>query len=195
MIMRKLVYLLPLFFIQIGFSQVYEAGLTYNLGNVIGENDEVFPIGGSNKNFGVIFKKNMNPRIAYRLGVNLIESDITQLAEVSAGIDFNFTDYNLIRTNSNKKQTAYLIFEVASIFYNTQTETKFAVALPLGIGYKQAITKRLTSSIEAKVRATFTDDLDNIKTNKSTLDAYYYIGASIYYTFGWPKGSKNQIRF
>ncbi|NIJ43782.1 hypothetical protein FHR24_000221 [Wenyingzhuangia heitensis] len=193
--MRKLVYLLLLFFIQIGFSQVYEAGITYNLGNVMGEKNQTFPITTSSKNWGIVLKKNMNPRIAYRFGLNLMESGVTQLAEISAGIDFNFKDYNLIRTNSTNKQTPYLILEAASIFYNTRTETKFAVVLPMGIGYKYGIGKNLAASLEAKVRAAFTDDLDNIETNKSTLDAYYYIGASIYYTFGWPKGSKNQIRF
>ncbi|GGF64946.1 hypothetical protein SAMN05444281_0636 [Wenyingzhuangia marina] len=193
--MRKLVYILTFLIANIGFSQVYEAGLTYNLGSVVGERNDAFPITTSNKNWGVVIKKNMNPRISYRLAVNLMESYNTQLAELSGGIDFNFTKYNLIRTGKIKKSTGYLIFEAATIFYNTRGKTKFSAALPIGIGYKQALTKRIVFSLEAKARVSFSDVLDNIKTNKSTLDAYYYIGTSIYYTFGWPRGSKNQIRF
>ncbi|MDO3694125.1 DUF6089 family protein [Wenyingzhuangia sp. chi5] len=197
--MRKLMYILTFLIANIGFSQVYEAGLTYNLGNVMGERNNAFPITSSYKNWGVVIKKNMNPRIAYRVAVNLMESShqnsTTQLAELSGGIDFNFTKYNLIRTGNIKKSTGYLIFEAATIFYNTDGKTKFSAALPMGIGYKQALTKRIVCSLEAKARVSFSDVLDNIKTNKSTLDAYYYIGASIYYTFGWPRGSKNQIRF
>ena len=193
--MRKLVYILTFLIANIGFSQVYEAGLTYNLGNIMGESNNAFPITSSNKNWGVIIKKNMNPRIAYRVGINLIKSYNTQLTELSGGIDFNFTKYNLIRTGNIKKSTGYLIFEAATIFYNTGDDIKFTAALPMGIGYKNALTKRIVCSLEAKARVSFSDALDNITTNKSTLDAYYYIGASIYYTFGWPRGSKNQIRF
>ncbi|ANW97141.1 hypothetical protein AXE80_12970 [Wenyingzhuangia fucanilytica] len=193
--MRKLVCILTFLIANIGFSQVYEAGLTYNLGNVMGERNDAFPITSSYKNWGVVIKKNMNPRIAYRLAINLMESHNTQLAELSGGIDFNFTKYNLIRTGNIKKSTGYLIFEAATMFYNTGGDTKFSIALPMGIGYKHAITKRIVCSMEAKARVSFSDTLDKITTNKSTLDAYYYIGASIYYTFGWPRGSKNQIRF
>ncbi|MGY5355191.1 DUF6089 family protein [Wenyingzhuangia sp. IMCC45467] len=193
--MRKLVYIFTFLIANIGFSQVYEAGLTYNLGNVMGERNNAFPITTSNKNWGVIIKKNMNPRIAYRVAVNLMESHNTQLAELTGGIDFNFTKYNLIRTGNIKKSSAYLIFEAATMFYNTGGNTKFSMALPMGIGYKQALTKHIVCSLETKARVSFSDVLDNITTNKSTLDAYYYIGASIYYTFGWPRGSKNQIRF
>lgn len=165
----------------------------------MGERNNAFPITTSDKNWGVVIKKNMNPRISYRLAVNLMErsynNGLTQLAELSGGIDFNFTEYNLLRTGISKKGTGYLIFEAATLFYNTDGNTKFSMALPMGIGYKQALTKHIVCSLETKVRVAFTDNLDNITTNKSTLDAYYYIGTSIYYTFGWPRGSKNQIRF
>lgn len=198
--MRKLVYVFTFLIANIGFSQVYEAGLTYNLGNIVGERNDAFPVATSSKNWGIVVKKNMNPRIAYRVALNLMESShknsITQLAELSGGIDFNFTKYNLFRIGSNSKSTGYLIFEAATMFYNTGDGiTKFSMALPMGIGYKQALTKHIVCSLETKMRVALTDELDNITTNKSTLDAYYYIGASIYYTFGWPRGSKNQIRF
>lgn len=193
--MRRLAFILIFFIANFGFSQVYETGISYNLGSVVGERNNAFPITTSDKNFGLVIKKNMNPRIAYRLAINLMESYNTQLAEISGGIDFNFTKYNLIRTESSNKGSGYLIFEAASIFFNTGNSTQISLALPMGIGYKQAITKRIVCSLEAKARVAFTDSLDNITANTSTLDAYYYIGTSIYYTFGWPKGSKNQIRF
>jgi len=193
--MRKLFYFITLLFINTGFSQVYETGISYNLGTVVGEKHGAFPINSSNKNFGIILKKNINPRIAYRLGLNLLESSSSNLAEVSFGIDYNFSKYNLIRRSSKLKQTAYVIFEAVSIFYYAEDKTQYTMALPLGIGYKYGINKSLVASIEAKGRISFTDKLDEIETNESTLDAYYYIGASIYYTFGWPNSSRKKIRY
>lgn len=193
--MKNLIYLFSLLFINIGFSQVYEAGISYNLGTVVGEKQNAFPINSSDKNFGFILKKNRNPRTAYRLGFNLLESNSSNLAEVSFGIDYNFSDYNLMRNNYKLKKTAYVIFEAASIFYYAENKTQFAVVLPLGVGYKYSINKSIVASIEAKGRVAFTDKLDRVETNESTLDAYYYIGTSIYYTFGWLNSSKKKTRF
>ena len=200
--MRNLVYIFTFLVANIGFSQVYEAGLSYNLGNVVGERNgfRPSPITGSTENWGIILKKNMNPRMAYRFAINGIQSHYTKLTEVSGGIDFNFTNYNTVRYRSKEKGTAYVIFEATTLFYNVKeddgrSDTKFAIALPLGLGYKKAISKNFVFSIEAKGRVALTDGLDGVTTNKSTLDAYYYVGTSLYYTFGWPRGSKNQIRF
>lgn len=202
--MRKLVYLLTVLFTQIGFSQVYEAGLSYNPGQIVGEDKNHGSFFGSN--FGIAIKKNMHPRISYRIAAANINSNQTKLTEISAGVDFNFSKYNLVRANGIHKSTPYIILELTGLFYNNGVDKrKFAMAIPMGVGFKKSISNNFTASIEAKGRIAFTDKLDNgvisptqqdyVKQNKTTLDAYYYIGATIYYTFGWPRGSKNQTRF
>ncbi|MEN8764975.1 MAG: DUF6089 family protein [Wenyingzhuangia sp.] len=193
--MPKFFCVLVLLIANIGFSQVYEIGISHNQGSLVGEKYNAFPINATGGNWGIIVKKNMNPRIAYRLAANSLENKDTKLTELSGGIDFNFTEYNPIRLASPDKGSAYLIFELTTLFYDTDEKSLFSMALPLGVGYKKILAKHVVCSLETKGRISFTDDLDNISTNKSTLDAYYYIGASIYYTFGWPRGSKNQIRF
>ncbi|MGY5352288.1 DUF6089 family protein [Wenyingzhuangia sp. IMCC45533] len=200
--MRKLVYILLIMFSSIGFSQVYEAGVSYNLGQIVGENNSSFSLVAPN--LGFVIKKNMNPRIAYRIAANYINTNTSDYTEVSAGIDFSFTEYNLVRPGKFRKGAPYVIFEIAGLFYDNNENNDFALALPLGIGYKKAISKNLVGSIEAKGRIALTDQLDNphdrelpnyVNRNNTTLDAYYYLGLSLYYTFGWPRGSKNQTRF
>ena len=202
--MRKLIYILTVLFTHIGFSQVYEAGLSYNPGRIVGEDNNYGSFFGSN--LGIAIKKNMHPRISYRIAAANINSNGTKLTEISAGIDFNFSKYNLVRANGFNKSTPYIILELAGLFYDNGIDSnKFTMAIPMGVGFKKSISNNFTASIEAKGRVAFTDKLDNgatdisqpdyVKQNKTTLDAYYYIGATIYYTFGWPRGSKNQTRF
>lgn len=189
-------------FSYIGFSQVYEAGISYNLGQIVGENNSSFSFIAPN--IGIAIKKNMHPRIAYRITANHLNTNNTKLTELSAGIDFSFSDYNLIRPGNFRKGAPYIILELAAINYNNGHKSEYAAALPFGVGYKKAISKNLVGSIEAKGRVALTDQLDNphlrdkinyVKRNDTTLDAYYYLGVSLYYTFGWPRGSKNQTRF
>lgn len=201
--MRKLVIFLALIVANVSFSQVYEVGFSYNPGRIFGEQKASDSFFGSN--FGVAIKKNMNPRLAYRVTVANITSNNTKLTEFSAGIDFNFKNYNLVRSNGWDKSTAYVILELAGLSYDNGFDSKeFTMAIPMGVGYKKSLSRYFIASIEAKGRVAFTDKLDNahdklsldyVKQNKTTLDAYYYIGASIYYTFGWPRGSENQTRF
>ena len=202
MIMRKLVFILVVLFSNVDFAQVYETGISYNFGQIVGEDSAV----GSflEYNMGIVLKKNMNPRIAYRITATNLKSNDTKLTELSAGIDFNFSKYNQVRPGMIRKGTYYVIFEVTSLFYNNGEDKIFTFALPMGLGYKKPIFKNLLGAVEIKGRVALTDKLDNhhdetklnfIRQNKTTLDAYYYIGTSLYYTFGWPRGSKNQTRF
>jgi len=113
----------------------------------------------------------------------------------------------LVRANGGlNRSTPYIILEVATLFFNNEVDqNKFAVALPLGIGYKKSINKNFNFAFEAKARVAFTDKLDTgitdqnnanyVYQNPTTFDGYYYTGITVFYTFGWPRGSKNQTRF
>ncbi len=201
--MRKLLYILALMFASLSYAQVYEAGISYNPGKIAGENNASSSFFGAN--FGITLKKNMNPRMSYRIAAANINSFDTKITEISAGIDFNFSNYNLVRTNFIDKGTPYVILELTSLRYDNGIDKGYTFALPLGIGYKQHLSSSFTASVEAKGRVALTDKLDSgisdatnpnfVPQNKTTLDAYYYVGFTLYYTFGWPRGSKNQTRF
>ncbi len=200
--MRKLSYIIVILFSSLSFSQVYEAGVSYNLGQIVGEDNSSFSV--LRPNFGFVIKKNMHPRIAYRIAANHLNTNTSKFTEISAGIDFSFTKYNLVRAGNFRKGTPYVIFEVAGLSFDNGTDKKFTLALPFGVGYKKTVAKNFIASVEAKARIALTDVLDNahetaqanfVKRNTTTLDAYYYLGVSLYYTFGWPRGSKNQTRF
>ncbi|MDO6736432.1 DUF6089 family protein [Wenyingzhuangia sp. 2_MG-2023] len=193
--MKKIVSILLMISFHTGFSQIYEAGLTLNIPNILGESNELFNISVSPTNVGFIVKKNINPRIAYRAAVNRISSDITTMSEFSLGIDYNFKKYNLLRYRANERSTPYFILEGAALLFNSGAGIKPTIALPVGIGYKTALTKHFVLSLEAKGRIALTDQLDNDASNSSTLDAYYFFGGSLYYTFGWPKSNKARSKF
>lgn len=205
MIMRKILFIVVLIIGSLkGYTQVYEVGVSYNVGQVFGEVNTDFSLLATN--VGVTLKKNMNPRMSYRLSATRMETGSTSLTEITTGIDFNFNKFNLVRTNGKNRSTPYVILEVASLFYNNEVDNnKFTMALPFGVGFKKSINRNFNFAIEAKARVAFTDKLDTgitdtsnpnyVAQNTTTLDGYYYTGVTLFYTFGWPRGSKNQIRF
>lgn len=206
MIMRKLLFIAVLMLSCLkGYTQVYEVGVSYNMGEILGEADSSFSFLGSN--VGVTIKKNMNPRMSYRVSATKLKNSGTSLTELTAGIDFNFNKYNLVRANGGlDRSTPYVILELASLFYdNGIDQNKFAMALPFGVGFKKSINRNFNYAIEVKGRVAFTDKLDSgitdennvdyVVQNETTFDGYYYAGVTVFYTFGWPRGSKNQTRF
>jgi len=195
--MRKLLYIL-IFTLSsnISIAQVYEIGASYHLGQFFGEQEPSFDL--NLQNLGVAIKKNMNPRMSYRLTANFLKNNNTSIKEFAAGIDFNFNKYNLVRANGLNRSTPYVILEVATILMSNESlSNKFAMVLPMGIGYKKSLTPNLNIALEAKGRIALSDQLviGDINQNSTTFDAYYYTGFTLFYTFGWPRGSENQTRF
>lgn len=198
--MKKIVALLLMISFHTGFSQIYEVGVTLNAVNIMGDNStgigDLVDIGFSPQNIGFIFKKNINPRVAYRASMNNLTQDGNSIYEFTLGIDYNFKKYNLLRYKRGERSTPYFILEGAALLFSPVGSGRSAtIALPVGIGYKVAVTPKIVLSIEGKARVALTDSLDGILTNASTYDSYYFFGASAYYTFGWPKSSKIRSKF
>ncbi|WP_010134383.1 DUF6089 family protein [Ochrovirga pacifica] len=196
--MKKLIYLLIFISFQNSFSQIYEAGFTLNMPNILTDNSTTMDLLKpkiSPTSIGFAIKKNANPRIAYRLTANRLKHDNISILEGTLGVDFNFSKYNLLRFREGERGTPYFILEAAALIYNNGAGYKPMIALPVGIGYKRAINRDFLFSLEAKGRVALTDDLDGMATNGSTYDAYYFLGGSIYYTFGWPKDYKTRSKF
>ncbi|MBA9077718.1 MULTISPECIES: DUF6089 family protein [Rufibacter] len=130
----------------------------------------------------------------------------TSMLELAAGIDYNFLDYYDFRRRV--RWTPYFTLGVAGLVYNNKTtavnpeiiypannnsndpyRTSFALAVPIGVGAKYALSHRWNLGLEFGARMLFTDDFDNLSLqnervmNQHDKDWYFYNGISISYTF------------
>jgi hypothetical protein len=215
-------------------AQINELGVFVGGSNYVGDIGASTYIRPNAFASGIIYKYNKNPRVAYRASYtnmsispddadssnevqNFFQSSFRKnISELAVGIEFNFFEYNL--AYNGQKSTPYLFVELAAFQYkaaeslapsvapivNLNYDTKRGMAIPFGIGYKTRLFRKLAISFEARIRYTFTDDLDDslfIKeniiapssieekakfNNTKTNDWYMATGVSIVYTFGRP---------
>lgn len=168
---------------------------------------------------GLIYRRNLNTRLTLR-GTGSIyplkDNDANSLNpvrqergfkfsntlyEVALGLEFNYLDYDI--TSSSTIATPYLIFEVAGYYYNVVSSvtngninytSNIGYAIPLGIGFKSKITRRIAYAVELRARYALTDDLDfsdekisklNFGNTKNN-DWYFFTGVGLTYSFGRP---------
>lgn len=132
----------------------------------------------------------------------------TNLIELSAGIDYNFLNYYDQRRRI--RWTPYFFLNAAITNYNNKVvlqnntikpfENGFVVAIPLGVGFKYALSRHWNLGLEVGARKTLLkggDKVDYLKnkehesnppeelpfTNPYDKDWYYYSGVTISYTF------------
>ena len=171
-------------------AQINEVGLFVGGSNYIGDIGPEYYINPNNIMGGVIYKWNLNPRIAFRgtftyAQLSSDDADATNNArynrgmrftnsikELAIGIEFNYFEYNL--DDYKKTKTPYLLVEFAAFNYNvvkpddtpesTQSpynyESKTAYAIPFGIGYKTKLVYDFAIALEIRARYTFEDDID-----------------------------------
>ena len=229
---KRYLFFLILWITQLSNAQVHELGIFAGGSNYVGDIGPTTVIRPNAFAYGLIYKYNTNPRIAYRTTLtnmricakdadssneirqsfgNEIDKDIT---EITAGIEFNFFEYNL--SHWKYTSTPYFIFELAVYQYkkavslatsvapevNFNYETERGIAIPFCIGFKSKLFDKFAFAIETRLRYTFTDDIDdgllikeevltghpeNAKFNDpDTNDWYMFTGFSIVYTFGRP---------
>ena len=167
-------------------AQINEIGLVIGGSNYIGDvgkTDYIYPTSFAG---GLIYKWNMNPRVAFRGNVSYIpitakdsqsENAIRNardikfkntIHELALGIEYNFYEYDL--SNPEKSSTPYILLQASAINfktvsseitagkYNYSRKTTFSV--PFGIGYKGAFTGKLAYAFEVKFTYLLEDDLD-----------------------------------
>lgn len=225
---KKLFILILLLCTISGYAQRYEVGGSLGGSNYSGDIGSSTLIIPNAPSIGFIYKYNKNPRISYRGSITIMKliandsesnNEIRQgfdisinktITEFTAGIDFNFLEYQI--SHWKKAKTPYLIFELAAFQYlkivdgtlkNPTYTNSIGIALPFGAGYKAQITDNIVVGFEVKVRYSFTDDLDDsqfIKQseeitsnpenakfgNSITNDWYAFTGFTFTYTFGRP---------
>jgi len=201
-------------------GQINEIGVFLGGSNYIGEIGKTNYINPSDMAFGIIYKWNKSPRHAYRfslkhaeISADDVDSEVpgrnkrglafsNTITEFSAGLEFNFFDFNL--HDMEQKTTPYLYSGLSYAFYDglffvdkePKSDAQHGVlAIPMIVGIKSNITPKLILGAEIGARYTFADDLDgsnptneNLKNsrfgNLLSNDWYVFTGFTLTYTFG-----------
>ena len=177
-------------------SQIHEIGIFAGGSNYVGDIGSTNYIHPNKFAGGLIYKYNLNPRIALRgtytyIPISGDDADASNpyrqnrgfnfsndVHEFAAGVEFNFFDYNI--SDYRTSFTPYILAEIAAFNYKSpgsQTsnntislKNKFSYTLPVGIGLKGRLADNFAIAFEAGVRFTFEDDLDYTTDKINSLD-------------------------
>jgi len=191
---KKFLFLVFIWFANASYAQVHEIGISLGGSNYVGDIGASTLIRPNALAYGLLYRYNRNPRIAYRASITsmslkannadsnnkirqLFDTPVNKkITEFTGGIEFNFFEFNF--SHWKRPRTPYFIFELAVFNYKTAVGTaadysyksKMGVALPFGFGYKAEISDHLVLGIETRIRFTFTDDIDDSLFYKDNLD-------------------------
>jgi len=220
--MKRLIILLFLIGFQNINAQIHEIGGFLGGSNFIGDVGATTYIKPKDFAFGMLYKWNRSPRHAWR--ASYTQSKITaqdavsqlpsrekrnfsfenNIKELSAGLEFNFFDFNLhdfeykftpyVYTGLSYLRYESLYYQNGEI-YPKANKTSGAIAIPMVIGIKSKFLNSWVIGLEAGVRYSFSDNLDgsnpnNLGTtirpfgNPNSNDWYVFSGLTLTYTFG-----------
>lgn len=206
-------------------AQTYEVGLFAGGANNIGDVGRTNYVLPSNIAFGGLFKWNKAKRYAWRASViygkftaDDSKSNIpsrqqrgyvakNSILEASAGLEFNFVEYNLhklgpaftpyLYTGLTYFRYGYNYFDAGQMIDVAQKDGTFAV--PMTVGAKLRLSQFFILGAEIGARYTFTDNLDASSPEKLNVsqqlgdlqfgnifsdDWYVFSGLTLTYTFG-----------
>ncbi|MFH7016890.1 DUF6089 family protein [Flavobacterium sp. FlaQc-47] len=219
--MKKIFNLLLCFFPFITLNaQIHEIGVFLGGSNFVGDVGSTTYIAPEKLAIGVLYKWNKSPRHAYRFSYT--QSTITgndrdseetgrnqrgysfenTVKELSAGLEFNFFDFNL--HDYHQKVTPYIYSGLSYFMYDqlhvTGGQTKKdkssgSIAIPITLGIKSNIAPHWVLGAEVGARYTFTDNIDGSNPsnkayeplhfgNLNNNDWYVFTGITLTYTFG-----------
>ena len=218
--MRKIFLFIFIITISKLNAQIHEIGVFVGGSNFIGDVGNTGYINPNEPAFGILYKWNKSPRHAYRF--SYMQSKITSndanskekarqtrdysfensVKEFSAGLEFNFFDFNLHQLT--RKITPYIFTGLSYFSYeelfvvNGQSKVDYThstFAIPMIVGVKSNITPHLILGAEIGARYTFTDNLDGSNPRNTNLaplkfgninnrDWYVFSGITLTYTFG-----------
>ncbi len=205
-------------------AQMYEIGAFAGGANTIGDVGRTNFILPSNLAVGGMFKWNASKRYAWR--ASIIYAKITAddalsnissrkqrgfvvdntVLETSAGLEFNFVEYNLhklgpaftpyLYTGVTYFRYDYNYFSAGQLVDANQRDGAFAI--PMTVGMKLRVGQQFIIGAEVGARYTFTDNLDASNPSKSSIgqqldvdfgntnskDWYVFSGITFTYTFG-----------
>jgi hypothetical protein len=220
--MKKiLVLFFCLIFQNVLIAQINEIGVFLGGSNFIGDVGKTTHVSPNKLAIGILYKWNKSPRHSYRFSYtqstssgNDLDSDVpgrvergykfkNEIKEFSAGLEFNFFDFNL-HEELTKKVTPYVYSGITYFAYDelfvvngeTQVDyTSSTFAIPMIVGVKSNVFENIIIGFEVGARYTLTDNLDgSLPKNKNleplkfgnlnSKDWYAFSGFTITYTFG-----------
>jgi hypothetical protein len=167
-------------------SQIHEAGIQFGGSNYIGDIGPTNYIWPNSLAVGVIYKYNLNPRVALRGTFTYfdIKSDdansknagrksrnlhfSNKLKEFAVGVEYSWFNYNV--SSQDHTNTPYILLEFALINYTVVDEeiapNEYSYkpfntfSIPFGLGYKTKLVGQFALAFELGMRYTFQDNLD-----------------------------------
>ncbi|WP_136150788.1 type IX secretion system protein PorG [Flavobacterium sangjuense] len=217
---RILVLFFCLIFQNVLTAQINEIGVFLGGSNFIGDVGKTTYVSPEKLAIGILYKWNKSPRHSYRFSYtqstiigNDLDSDVkgrvergytfkNEIKEFSAGLEFNFFDFNLHEVLT-RKVTPYVYTGLTYTFYDElyviNGETKKddragTLVIPMIVGVKSNVFENIVLGFEVGARYTFTDNLDgslpkngNFEPlkfgNLNSKDWYVFSGFTITYTF------------
>ena len=217
-----IVIIMSVFCIQMSQSQIYEVGVFAGGSNFIGDVGATNYISPNQFAIGGIAKWNRSPRHAWRVSAILTDllADDTKsddprrqqrgygfdatILEFSAGMEFNFFEFNLHIDENLITPYIYTGITTAyhkNFYFNNGSTTQednssWAFGIPLVLGVKAKLTRNFVFGFEVGVRYTFSDELDGSVPDSEWLvdtysfgninnnDWYTFTGFTVTYTFG-----------
>lgn len=210
--MKKILFILIIIFTAISlFAQKFniEPGITIGSSYYLGDINHTRQFYSPGLTIGLACRHSFNEHYAVRL--NILKAKISgndadfpsvyqqtrghtfinNIYEIGLQAEFNFFEFNSkMKKSSAPYITAGLALAVSNSFHS------FSLAIPMGIGYKYSVTKRLTLSAEWVFRNTTTDNLDLLipgdtfskqLTKRKNFDWYSIAGLTITYNFASDK--------
>lgn len=202
-------------------AQIHEFGVFLGGSNFVGDVGTTTYISPNEPAIGLLYKWNKSPRHAYRfsytqskISANDLDSKEigrnqrgyafeNNIKEFSAGLEFNFFDFNL-HHKQEKKFTPYVYSGLSYVKYDglfivnrrtNQDASHKTLAIPIILGVKSNITSNFVLGLEVGARYTFADDIDGSNPTNENLqsfrfgnlnnnDWYVFSGLTLTYTFG-----------
>lgn len=150
----------------------------------------------NNPGGSIIYKYNLNPRIALRgsyshfslLGDDADSENTVRsrrglrfknpVNEFAVGIEYNFFQYDL--SSNDNISTPYILLQVAAVDFETprlqnldgsyRFTRNTSVSIPFGVGFKTKVYGKIAFAVETSFRYTFTDKLDYTTSQFPDLD-------------------------
>lgn len=201
-------------------AQIHEIGVFLGGSNYVGDVGKTTYIAPNEPAFGILYKWNKSPRHAWRIGysqstISANDRDSEEasrsqreyhfensIKELSLALEFNFFDFNL--HTLDQKFTPYVTSGINFLRYEDlyietgetkKNEGKNTIAIPMILGIKSNISRRLVLAAEVGARYTFTDNLDGSNPKEDRFNAlrfgnlnnndwYVFSGITLTYTFG-----------
>jgi len=201
-------------------AQINELGIFAGGANYVGDVGSTNYIAPKDLALGVLYKWNRSPRHSWRASFTYArisgddaDSNVegrkqrdnkfkNTVKEFSAGMEFNFFDFNL--HESGFKVTPYIYSGLSYFWYDekyidnnreaTDYDNGSSLAIPMTVGVKAHIAQDFVLGFEVGARYTFTDNLDASNPsdnayagrrfgNLDSNDWYVFTGFTLTYTF------------